>query len=66
MLLLITYGYLKLLGVEGLTDATRYAILNANYMKERLGSSYDILYTGKKGMVAHELIIDCNPFSLSS
>ena len=49
MLLLITYGYLKLLGVEGLTDATRYAILNANYMKERLGSSYDILYTGKKG-----------------
>lgn len=66
MLLIITYGYLKLLGVDGLKDATRYAILNANYMKERLKSSYDILYTGKKGMVAHELIIDCNPFSLSS
>lgn len=66
MLLLITYGYLKMLGVDGLADATRYAILNANYMKERLSDSYNILYTGKQGMCAHEFIIDCNSFSLSS
>ena len=66
MALTMTYGYLKLLGLDGLTDATRYAILNANYMKARLCNDYKILYTGKNGMVAHEMILDCNPFSLTS
>src|SRR5690554_1312261 len=66
MALIMTYGYLKLLGLDGLTDATRYAILNANYMKARLSTAYKILYTGKNKMVAHEMILDCNPFSLSS
>ena len=46
----------------GLTKATEIAILNANYIKKRLESSYDILYTGVKGRSAHELIIDCRPF----
>lgn len=66
MLLTISYGYLMMLGVEGLKDATRYAILNANYMRTRLSTAYNILYTGKQGMCAHEMILDCNSFSLSS
>jgi glycine dehydrogenase len=66
MLLPISYGYLMMLGGNGLTDATRYAILNANYMRTRLSTAYNILYTGKQGMCAHEMILDCNPFSLSS
>jgi glycine dehydrogenase len=66
MALTMTYGYLKLLGLDGLTEATRYAILNANYIKARLSTDYKILYTGKNGMVAHEMIMDCNPFSLTS
>ncbi|MFA6200415.1 MAG: aminomethyl-transferring glycine dehydrogenase [Bacteroidales bacterium] len=66
MLLTISYGYLMMLGVDGLADATRYAILNANYMRTRLSTAYNILYTGKQGMCAHEMILDCNPFSLSS
>ncbi|MBP1630857.1 MAG: glycine dehydrogenase (aminomethyl-transferring) [Bacteroidetes bacterium] len=65
-LLVITYGYLKMLGGDGMTEATKYAILNANYMKTRLSEAYDILYVGKQGMVAHEMILDCNSFSLSS
>ncbi|NLJ81529.1 MAG: aminomethyl-transferring glycine dehydrogenase [Bacteroidales bacterium] len=65
LLLPITYGYIKMLGSEGLTEATKYAILNANYMMERLKDSYKILYTGSKGRVAHEMILDCNPFSLT-
>jgi glycine dehydrogenase len=59
---LISYAYIRMLGSEGLTDSTRYAILNANYIKARLESSYPILYTGEKGRAAHELIIDCRPF----
>ena len=59
---LISYAYIKMLGEEGLTEATRIAILNANYMKERLGSSFPILYTGEKGRAAHEMIVDCRPF----
>ncbi len=65
LLLPITYGYIKMLGTEGLTEATKYAILNANYIMERLKDSYKILYTGSKGRVAHEMILDCNPFSLT-
>ena len=66
MLLPITYGYLMMLGRDGLKSATAYAILNANYMRKRLEKTYNILYTGAKGMCAHEFILDCNPFSLSS
>lgn len=61
-LLPITYGYLKMLGGTGLTEATRYAILNANYIRTRLANSYKILYTGTNGMCAHEMILDCNEF----
>ncbi len=66
MVLPITYGYIKMLGGEGLAEATRMAIVNANYMRKRLSDAYKILYVGKQGMCAHEFIIDCNPFSLSS
>ena len=59
---IISYGYIKMLGGDGLTKATEIAILNANYIKKRLEGSYDILYTGIKGRSAHELIIDCRPF----
>ncbi len=61
-ILLISYGYIKMLGAEGLKSATEYAILNANYIKERLQGDYQVLYTGEKGRAAHELIIDVNPF----
>ncbi len=66
MLLPITYAYLKLLGRDGLKEATAYAILNANYMRCRLKDHYNILYHGSQGMCAHEFILDCNQFSLSS
>ncbi len=59
---LISYGYITMLGVKGLKKSTEYAILNANYIKERLGGYYNVLYTGEKGRVAHEMIIDCRPF----
>lgn len=62
LILLISYGYIRMLGTQGLTDATRYAILNANYIKTCLKDHYTILYTGTKGNVAHELILDCNEF----
>ncbi|RRQ49350.1 glycine dehydrogenase (aminomethyl-transferring) [Maribacter algicola] len=59
---LISYGYIKMLGQEGLTNSTKIAILNANYIKHRLNGKYDVLYTGEKGRAAHEMIIDCRPF----
>ncbi|MBI4931375.1 MAG: aminomethyl-transferring glycine dehydrogenase [Bacteroidetes bacterium] len=59
LILLISYGYIKMLGKQGVTDATRYAILNANYMKDILKDHYPILYIGKNGRVAHEMILDC-------
>lgn len=62
----ISYAYIKLLGSEGLTNATKMAILNANYLKDSLKEDYPILYTGDKGRVAHELILDCNKFSQSA
>jgi glycine dehydrogenase len=62
LILTISYAYIKLLGGNGLTEATKYAILNANYIKSRLEADYKILYTGSKGRVAHELILDCNQF----
>ncbi|MEM6685044.1 MAG: aminomethyl-transferring glycine dehydrogenase [Bacteroidota bacterium] len=59
---LISYGYITMLGARGLTEATEYAILNANYIKGRLEGQYDILYTNERGRCAHEMIIDCRPF----
>ncbi|NRB52991.1 MAG: aminomethyl-transferring glycine dehydrogenase [Saprospiraceae bacterium] len=61
-ILLISYGYIKMLGRVGVKDATEYAILNANYIKERLDGAYEILYLGEKGRTAHELIVDLRPF----
>ncbi|MBK7869533.1 MAG: aminomethyl-transferring glycine dehydrogenase [Saprospiraceae bacterium] len=61
-ILLISYGYIKMLGKQGVTDATKYAILNANYIKARLEAAYKILYAGEKGRAAHELIVDLRPF----
>lgn len=57
-ILLISYAYIKMLGSQGLTDATKYAILNANYIKDKIKDKYDILFTGEHGRSAHELIID--------
>jgi glycine dehydrogenase len=61
-ILLISYAYIKMLGAEGVTNATKYAILNANYMKARLEGAYQILYTGENGRCAHEMIVDMRPF----
>ena len=63
LVLPISSAYIKLLGGNGLTEATKYAILNANYLKTKLEGDYKILYTGSKGRVAHEMILDCNQFS---
>ena len=59
---LISYGYITMLGFRGLTNSTKNAILNANYIKERLNGYYDTLYTGERGRAAHEMIIDCREF----
>lgn len=59
---LISYGYITMLGAEGLKQATQFAILNANYMKARLEQHYPILYTGECGRAAHEMIVDCRSF----
>src|SRR6185295_7521471 len=61
-ILLISYGYIRMLGGPGVTDATRYAILNANYLKARLQGHYDVLYANHNGRVAHEMIFDLRPF----
>ncbi|MFN5181534.1 MAG: glycine dehydrogenase (aminomethyl-transferring), partial [Bacteroidota bacterium] len=66
LILLISYGYIKMLGPDGLKAATEIAILNANYMMEILKDHYKILYTGKNGRCAHEMILDCNEFKMSS
>lgn len=58
----ISYAYIKLLGGEGLTMATKIAILNANYIRASLEGHYKILYSGKNNCVAHEMILDCNQF----
>jgi glycine dehydrogenase len=59
---IISYGYIKMLGYKGLKKATEVAILNANYIKERLEGYYPTLYTGENGRAAHEMIIDCRDF----
>ncbi|MGB4292138.1 MAG: aminomethyl-transferring glycine dehydrogenase [Bacteroidales bacterium] len=61
-ILTISHAYIMMMGAEGLTEATRYAILNANYIASALKDCYKILYTGKNGMVAHEMILDCRRF----
>jgi glycine dehydrogenase len=61
-ILLISYGYIRMLGGEGVTESTKYAILNANYIKARLAGHYDVLYTRANGRVAHEMIFDLRKF----
>jgi len=61
-ILTISYAYISMMGAEGLTNATKIAILNANYIKARLEGKYSILYTGTKGHSAHEMIVDCRDF----
>lgn len=61
-ILLISYGYIRLLGAEGVKASTEYAILNANYMRARLQNHYEVLYLGTNGTCAHEFIIDLRPF----
>lgn len=63
LVLPISYGYIRMLGGEGLKQATAMAILNANYMKSKLETHYKVLYSGANNRVAHELILDCNEFS---
>jgi glycine dehydrogenase len=61
-ILLISYGYIRMLGADGMTNATKHAILNANYIKKRLEPHYDVLYTRPNGAVAHEMIFDLRRF----
>ncbi len=61
-ILLISYAYIKMMGGAGLTNATKYAILNANYIKARLESEYPVLYKGASGFAAHEMILDTRKF----
>jgi len=65
-ILLISYGYVRMLGGQGMTEATRHAILNANYIKARLQGHYDELYANHNGRVAHEMIFDLRPFKHGS
>jgi glycine dehydrogenase len=61
-ILIISHAYIAMMGGEGLTNATKYAILNANYMKQRLEEHFQILYAGAEGRCAHEMILDCRGF----
>ncbi len=65
-ILTISYAYIKMMGPDGLTNASKVAILNANYIKARLEKHYKVLYTGKRGRVGHELIFDMREFKLSA
>jgi len=65
-ILLISYAYIRMMGTEGLENATKYAILNANYIKARLEKDFQILYTGSKGRCAHEMILDTRVFKAAS
>ncbi len=64
-ILAISYAYIAMMGADGLTNATKLAILNANYIKDRLSGHYKILYTGSHGRCAHEMIVDCRDFKKS-
>ena len=61
-ILLISYGYIRLLGPKGLLASTEYAMLNANYLESRLKEHFQILYVGEAGRIAHEFILDLRPF----
>lgn len=61
-ILLISYAYIAMLGKKGVVNATKHAILNANYIKNRLEEVFQVVYTGEKGRAAHELILDLRPF----
>lgn len=61
-ILLISHAYIAMMGGDGLTNATKYAILNANYIKARLENHYPVLYSGSNGRCAHEMILDCRSF----
>ncbi len=65
-ILLISYAYMKMLGRDGMTDATRFAILNANYIKSRLERHFPVLYSRRNGRVAHEMIFDLRPLKQAS
>jgi glycine cleavage system P protein (glycine dehydrogenase) len=65
-ILTISWAYISLMGQEGLVDATKVAILNANYIARRLAGHYDLLYSGAHGLIAHECIIDTRPFKASA
>ena len=62
----ISWAYIAMMGPDGLTEATRYAILNANYIARRLDGHYRTLYSGHDGLIAHECILDCRPFKASA
>ncbi len=64
--MLITYGYIRMMGEAGLTQATKIAILNANYLAAKLNNTYGVLYTGSNGRVGHELILECRNFKTTS
>lgn len=66
LILLISYGYIKMLGKDGVRKSTEMAILNANYMKSRLEKHYPVLYKGVNGFCAHEMILDCRAFKNSA
>ncbi|MBN8545584.1 MAG: aminomethyl-transferring glycine dehydrogenase [Ignavibacteria bacterium] len=66
LILVISLGYIKMLGSEGITNATKIAILNANYIKSKLDGYYKTLYSGKNGRVAHEMILDMREFKHSA
>jgi len=65
-ILTISYAYIKMMGAESLTKASKVAILNANYIKSRLEKYYKVLYTGKRGRVGHELILDMRGFKITA
>ena len=62
----ISWAYIAMMGPDGLTEATKYAILNANYIAHRIAGHYATLYTGNRGLIAHECILDCRPFKASA
>ncbi|MFB6305486.1 MAG: aminomethyl-transferring glycine dehydrogenase [Flavobacteriales bacterium] len=66
LILLISHAYMKMLGAKGLYNVTKYAILNTNYLKNKLKDHYEVLYTGENDYVAHEMIIDCRSFKKSA
>jgi len=65
LILMISYGYVKMLGKEGLRASTEVALLNANYLRAKLTEHFDILYTGENGTVAHEMIVDFRAYKKS-